>query len=141
LTDRIFCFKAKNLLAEVLGKVYGVITQRRGRIVAEEMREGTPFFTIKALLPVAESFGFGDDIRKRTSGAASPQLIFTGYEMLFDEDPFWIPFTEDELEDLGELADRENVARKYMDAVRVRKGLPVQKKLVANANKQKTLKR
>jgi len=105
------------------------------------MKEGTPFFTIKALLPVAESFGFGDDIRKRTSGAASPQLIFTGYEILFDEDPFWIPFTEDELEDLGELADRENVARKYMDAVRVRKGLPVQKKLVANANKQKTLKR
>ncbi|PWW79517.1 P-loop containing nucleoside triphosphate hydrolase protein [Tuber magnatum] len=126
---------------EVLGKVYGVITRRRGRIVAEEMKEGTPFFTIKALLPVAESFGFGDDIRKRTSGAASPQLIFTGYEMLFDEDPFWIPFTEDELEDLGELADRENVARRYMDAVRVRKGLPVQKKLVANANKQKTLKR
>ncbi|KAG0125842.1 hypothetical protein HOY82DRAFT_570872 [Tuber indicum] len=126
---------------EVLGKVYGVITRRRGRIVAEEMKEGTPFFTIKALLPVAESFGFGDDIRKRTSGAASPQLIFTGYEMLFDEDPFWTPFTEDELEDLGELADRENVARKYMDVVRVRKGLPVQKKLVANANKQKTLKR
>ncbi|CAZ83804.1 unnamed protein product [Tuber melanosporum] len=126
---------------EVLGKVYGVVTRRRGHIVAEEMKEGTPFFTIKALLPVAESFGFGDDIRKRTSGAASPQLIFTGYEMLFDEDPFWTPFTEDELEDLGELADRENVARKYMDAVRVRKGLPVQKKLVANANKQKTLKR
>ncbi|RPA95202.1 P-loop containing nucleoside triphosphate hydrolase protein [Choiromyces venosus 120613-1] len=126
---------------EVLGKVYGVITRRRGRIIAEEMKEGTPFYTIKALLPVAESFGFGDDIRKRTSGAASPQLIFTGYEMLIDEDPFWIPFTEDELEDLGELADRENVARKYMDAVRVRKGLPVQKKLVANANKQKTLKR
>ncbi|CUS09012.1 unnamed protein product [Tuber aestivum] len=137
----VFCSKANSLPAEVLGKVYGVITRRRGRIVAEEMKEGTPFFTIKARLPIAESFGFGDDIRKRTSGAASPQLIFTGYEMLVDEDPFWIPFTEDELEDLGELADRENVARKYMDAVRVRKGLPVQKKLVANANKQKTLKR
>lgn len=124
----------------MLGKVYAVITRRRGRIIAEEMKEGTPFFTIKALLPVAESFGFGDDIRKKTSGAASPQLIFSGYEML-DEDPFWVPFTEDELEDLGELADRDNVAKKYMDSIRTRKGLFVQKKLVANAEKQKTLKR
>lgn len=105
------------------------------------MNEGTPFFTIVAVLPVAESFGFSDDIRKRTSGAASPQLIFQGYEML-DEDPFWVPFTEDELEDLGELADKENVAKRYMDAVRKRKGLFVQgKKLVESAEKQKTLKR
>lgn len=126
---------------EVLGKVYAVITRRRGKILAEEMNEGTPFFTIRASLPVAESFGFGDDIRKRTSGAASPQLIFSGYEMLVDEDPFWTPFTEDELEDLGELADKENVAKKYMDRVRERKGLFVKKKVVAGAEKQKTLKR
>jgi len=127
--------------AEVLGKVYAVINQRRGRIVSESMNEGTPFFTIVAVLPVAESFGFSDDIRKRTSGAASPQLIFQGYEML-DEDPFWVPFTEDQLEDLGELADKENVAKRYMDAVRRRKGLFVQgKKLVESAEKQKTLKR
>lgn len=127
--------------AEVLGKVYAVITRRRGRILAEEMNEGTPFFTIRASLPVAESFGFGDEIRTRTSGAASPQLIFSGYEMLVDEDPFWVPFTEDELEDLGEMADRENVAKKYMDKVRERKGLFVKKKVVVGAEKQKTLKR
>ncbi len=46
--------------ADVLGKVYGVIAQRKGRIVAEEMREGTSFFTISSLLPVVESFGFSD---------------------------------------------------------------------------------
>ena len=90
---------------------------------------------------MAESFGFSDEIRKRTSGAASPQLIFQGFEML-DEDPFWVPFTEEDLEDLGELADRENVAKRYMDRVRKRKGLFVTgKKLVENAEKQKTLKR
>ncbi|KAL8657153.1 MAG: hypothetical protein Q9226_002193 [Calogaya cf. arnoldii] len=127
--------------AEVLGRVYGVITRRRGRIVSESLKEGTPFFTILSVLPVAESFGFSEDIRKRTSGAASPQLVFQGFEML-DEDPFWVPFTEDELEDLGELADKENVAKRYMDKVRVRKGLPVKgRKLVRNAEKQKTLKR
>lgn len=84
------------MVADVLGKVYGVVARRRGRIVAEEMKEGTSFFSVRALLPVVESFGFADgmtsfflgiseatkefmpDIRKRTSGAASPQLIFSG---------------------------------------------------------------
>ncbi|KAL8773792.1 MAG: hypothetical protein Q9194_004234 [Teloschistes cf. exilis] len=126
---------------EVLGRVYGVITRRRGRIIAESLNEGTPFFTILSVLPVAESFGFSEEIRKRTSGAASPQLVFQGFEML-DEDPYWVPFTEDELEDLGELADKENVAKRYMDKVRVRKGLAVKgQKLVRDAEKQKTLKR
>ncbi|KAL9085143.1 MAG: hypothetical protein Q9159_004869 [Coniocarpon cinnabarinum] len=126
---------------EVLGRVYGVVTRRRGRIVAESMNEGTPFFTVTATLPVAESFGFSEEIRKRTSGAASPQLIFSGYEML-DEDPFWVPFTEEELEDLGEIADRENIAKKYVDGVRRRKGLFVQgSKVVTSAEKQKTLKK
>lgn len=46
--------------ADVLGKVYGVVAKRRGRIVSEEMKEGTSFFTVSALLPVAESFGFAD---------------------------------------------------------------------------------
>lgn len=129
------------LLAEVLGRVYAVVTRRRGRILSETMKEGTSFFTILSLLPVAESFGFSDEIRKRTSGAASPQLIFTGFEML-DQDPFWVPATEEELEDLGELADKENVAKRYMDSVRSRKGLVVAgKKLVKDAEKQKTLKR
>ncbi|KAF2104817.1 P-loop containing nucleoside triphosphate hydrolase protein [Rhizodiscina lignyota] len=125
---------------EVLGRVYGVITRRRGRILSESMKEGTPFFTIIALLPIAESFGFSDEMRKRTSGAASPQLIFSGFEAL-DEDPFWVPTTEEEVEDLGIQADRENVARKYMDSVRRRKGLVVTGRKLVDAEKQKTLKR
>jgi ribosome assembly protein 1 len=67
-------------------------------------------------------------------------LVFKGFEML-DEDPFWVPFTEEELEDLGEKADKENVARRYVDKVRSRKGLAVKKKVVESAEKQKTLKR
>ncbi|GAA5948993.1 hypothetical protein JCM21900_003165 [Sporobolomyces salmonicolor] len=124
---------------EVLGKVYGVVAKRKGRIVSEEMKEGTAFFTVSALLPVVESFGFADEIRTRTSGAASPQLVFYGYETL-DQDPFWVPTTEEELEDLGEKADRENIAKKYMDAVRKRKGMAVERKVVMFAEKQKTMK-
>lgn len=66
-------------------------------------------------------------------------MRFAGFEML-DEDPFWVPWTEDELEDLGELADKENVAKRYVDGVRRRKGLLV-KEVVIQAEKQKTLKR
>jgi ribosome assembly protein 1 len=55
--------------ADVLGKVYGVVAKRRGRITAEEMKEGTAFFTVRALLPVVESFGFADG---GTTGCALP---------------------------------------------------------------------
>ncbi|KAG9998360.1 hypothetical protein KCU78_g14828, partial [Aureobasidium melanogenum] len=67
-------------------------------------------------------------------------LVFEGFEML-DEDPFWVPRTEEEIEDLGEKGDRENVAKRYVDAVRERKGLFVQRKVVEHGEKQKTLKR
>ena len=56
-------------------------------------------------------------------------------------DPFWVPTTEEELEELGETADRENVARRYVDNVRARKGLYVEKKLVDGANRQRNLKK
>ncbi|KAH8550719.1 P-loop containing nucleoside triphosphate hydrolase protein [Umbelopsis sp. PMI_123] len=126
--------------AEVLGKVYGVISKRRGRIVHEDLKDGTSFWQISSRMPVVESFGFSDEIRKRTSGAASPQLVFSGFEML-DQDPFWVPTSEEELEDLGEKADRENLAKKYMDSVRKRKGMFVEKKIVEHAEKQRTLKK
>ncbi len=58
-----------------------------------------------------------------------------------DLDPFWVPKTEEELEDLGEKSDKANVARVYMDTVRDRKGMFVEKKLVEFAEKQRTLKR
>lgn len=60
---------------------------------------------------------------------------------MYDQDPFWVPTTEEELEDLGEKADRENIARAYMNSVRERKGMFVEKKIVQFAEKQRTLKR
>ncbi|KAM3165018.1 Tr-type G domain-containing protein [Lachancea thermotolerans] len=125
---------------EVLGKVYAVVQQRRGKIVSEEMKEGIPLFQIEAQIPVVEAFGFSEDIRKKTSGAAQPQLVFAGFECI-DLDPFWVPTTEEELEELGDTADKENIARKHMNMIRRRKGLFVDEKIVQNAEKQRTLKR
>jgi hypothetical protein len=57
-------------------------------------------------------------------------------------DPFFVPKTEEEKEEWGEEAmNVTNVARKLIDAVRRRKGLPVEEKVVKAATKQRTLKR
>lgn len=54
-------------------------------------------------------------------------------------DPCWVPTTEEEYLHFGEKADSENQALKYMNAVRRRKGLYVEEKLVEHAEKQRTL--
>ena len=126
---------------DVLGRVYSVLSRRHGTIITEALKEGTPFYSILSHLPVVESFGFAEEIRKRTSGAAQPQLVFSGFQLL-DEDPFWEPRTVEELEDFGELGDRERLSRKYVDGVRGRKGMLVKGRgVIRDAEKQKTLKR
>ncbi|XP_060579204.1 elongation factor-like GTPase 1 [Ruditapes philippinarum] len=126
--------------ADVLGKLFGVIGKRNGRVLQDEMREGSQIFNIVAVIPVVESFGFSEDIRKKTSGLASPQLVFSHWETI-DVDPFWVPTTEEEIMHYGEKADCENRARLYMNNVRERKGLKVDKKIIEHAEKQRTLTR
>lgn len=67
-------------------------------------------------------------------------MLVRSFEML-DENPFWVPTTVEELEDLGDKADRANLAKKYMDDVRERKGLFVDRKVIEFAEKQRTLKK
>ena len=121
--------------------MYGVLRRRRAEVVAEEVIEGTPLFSVRAELPVVESFGFATDLRKETSGAAQPQLVFSHYGPL-PQDPLFVPEGEEELEALddGELPSI-NIARRLVDAVRRRKGLRVEEKVVASATKQRTLAR
>jgi len=61
---------------EVVRGVYGCINARRGYVLEECPREGTPLVHVKAHLPVAESFGFVAALRQATSGQASPQCVF-----------------------------------------------------------------
>lgn len=124
--------------AEHLGSVYGVLGKRRARVVKEEMREGTALFIVHAYMPVSESFGFADELRRKTSGSASPQLVQSHWEALL-EDPFFVPRTEEEIEEFGDGSSVvQNTARKLIDAVRRRKGLPVEEKLVQFGSKQRT---
>eukprot|EP01105_Mastigella_eilhardi_P022933 TRINITY_DN5721_c1_g2_i1.p1 TRINITY_DN5721_c1_g2~~TRINITY_DN5721_c1_g2_i1.p1 ORF type:complete len:1049 (+),score=260.89 TRINITY_DN5721_c1_g2_i1:460-3147(+) len=127
---------------EALGKVYGVLHRRRGKVFSEMCFDSTSVFTVEAWLPVAESFGFADEIRTKTSGAAAPQLVFEKYEMM-EQDPNWVPTTEEEIQEFGESGSGQapNIPRKYIDQTRKRKGLPVMEKLVESAEKQRTLSR
>jgi hypothetical protein len=87
---------------EALGKCYAVLAKRRGRVVAEDVLEGTDTWVIDAFLPVAEVYGFADELRKRTSGAAtSPQLLFSHWEVI-QADPFFAPTTASEKEEFGD---------------------------------------
>ncbi|KAI5659288.1 hypothetical protein M9H77_28081 [Catharanthus roseus] len=130
-----------NSPTEHLGSMYAVLARRRARVVKEEMQEGSPLFTVHAYVPVAESFGFADDLRRWTSGASSALLVLSHWEAL-EEDPFFVPKTEEELEEFGDGSSMpRNTARKLIDAVRRQKGLPVEEKVVQHATKQRTLAR
>ena len=120
-----------------VGQLFAVLGKRRGRVVQEELVEGTPIFVIHALLPVVESFGFAAELLSKTSGAAtSPQLRFSHWEQI-EEDPFFQPKTEEEREELGEVVYEQNLSRRLVDAVRKRKGIAVDEKIVVHAEKQR----
>lgn len=126
--------------AEQLGKLYSVISKRRGDVFSEELSDGTALFTVQAHLPVVESFGFATDLLIQTSGAASnPQLVFSHWSVM-EMDPFFQPQTEEEREDFGERVYEHNYVRRYIEGVRKRKGLARDEKIVVHAEKQRTLK-
>lgn len=65
-----------------IGGVYSCLNKRRGHVVSEEQRVGTPLYTIKAYLPVMESFGFTEDLRSSTGGKAFPQCVFDHWQVV-----------------------------------------------------------
>jgi len=65
-----------------IGGIYSVLNKRRGQVFSEEQRPGTPLFTVKAYLPVSESFGFNAALRAATSGQAFPQNVFDHWEVM-----------------------------------------------------------
>ena len=93
------------------------------KVTAQDLKEGTLLYSIRALMPVVESLSswapldsparevnagvqhqvrgmkmiresFSDELRKRTSGVGSAQLSFSHWAEI-DADPFWVPTTEE----------------------------------------------
>jgi len=70
---------------EVVGKVYSFMAQRRGGVIEEVPKVGTPLCLVKGWLPVLESFGFAAELREATSGRAFPQLVFDHWQVMDEE--------------------------------------------------------
>jgi len=70
----------------VIGGIYAVMNKRRGTIIEEQQRFGTPLTNIRCHLPVTESFGFTADLRANTGGQAFPQCVFDHWRTN-EEDP------------------------------------------------------
>lgn len=91
-----------------IGGIYSVLNKRRGQVNSEEQRPGTPMFTVKAYLPVMESFGFTADLRSHTQGQAFPQSVFDHWELM-----------------PGSALDKGSKVEEVIKAIRLRKGLKV----------------
>jgi elongation factor 2 len=89
-----------------IGGIYSVLNKRRGTIISEEQREGTPLYNVRCYLPVLESFGFNADLRANTSGQAFPQCVFDHWEVIS-----------------GDVNDPASKLSTIIEKVRARKGL------------------
>ncbi|KAJ4479069.1 P-loop containing nucleoside triphosphate hydrolase protein [Lentinula aciculospora] len=65
-----------------IGGIYSCLNKRRGQVFSEEQNSGTTMFTVKAYLPVAESFGFNGELRSHTAGQAFPQCVLDHWEIM-----------------------------------------------------------
>jgi elongation factor G len=63
---------------EYMGDVIGDINSRRGKIQSMEKRGGAQ--VIKAMVPLAEMFGYATDLRSKTQGRATYTMQFDHYE-------------------------------------------------------------
>jgi translation elongation factor EF-G len=107
--------------SEAYGKAHAVLAKRRAKILSDEVRQGTYMYNLRAYLPAVESFGFAEELFSKTSGACQTQMMFSHWALL-DEDPDFVPLSEEEVAEMGDLQNQPpNLARRYVDAIRKRK--------------------
>merc|ERR1712000_142021 len=90
----------------VVSACHQVLGKRRSSVLEEIPREGTDLVVLKAHLPVAESFGFSQDLRAATGGQAFPQMIFDHWQ--------FVP---------GDPLENGSYANQIVKQIRERKGL------------------
>ncbi|KAJ2320358.1 translation elongation factor 2, partial [Coemansia sp. RSA 2681] len=87
--------------------VHALIRSRRGKVTEESQKPGTSLCTIKALLPVAESFGIAENLSNGTSSLATIRIV-----------------TLDHWETMADNASMAGEVRDVCIRIRQRKGLP-----------------
>lgn len=65
---------------EFIGDVIGDLSSRRGRVEGMEPIEGTSTQRVRAMVPLADMFGYATDIRSKTQGRGTFSMEFAQYE-------------------------------------------------------------
>ncbi len=104
--------------ADCMSAIYTVLSKRRGHVVSDAPKPGTPVYTVKALIPAIETFGFETDLRYHTQGQAFGQSYFDHWSVV-PGDPLDKTIVLRPLEP----APAPHLAREFMVKTRRRKGM------------------
>jgi len=108
------------LPSDCISMVYNVIGKRRGHVVQDFAKAGSPLYTVKAFIPVIDSVGFESDIRLSTQGQAFCLQVFDHWQIV-PGDPL---DTTQKVKPL-QAAMGQQIARDFCIKTRRRKGLNV----------------
>jgi len=68
--------------ADCVAAVYTLLARRRGHVTEDAPKPASPLFTLKAFIPVLDSFGFEVDLRTFTQGQAFCLSMFDHWETM-----------------------------------------------------------
>ena len=95
-----------------------MLVRRRGHVVSETAKPGSPLYTVLANVPVIDSFGFETDLRTHTSGQAFSQSTFDHWNILPGD-----PLDKSIQLKVLEPSPPHHLPREFMVKTRRRKGL------------------
>uniref|UniRef100_F1KTY9 116 kDa U5 small nuclear ribonucleoprotein component n=1 Tax=Ascaris suum TaxID=6253 RepID=F1KTY9_ASCSU len=104
--------------ADCVSSVYTVLAKRRGHVTTDAPIPGSPLYTIKAYIPVIDSFGFETDLRTHTQGQAFCLSVFSHWQIVPGD-----PLDKSIVIRPLELQPAPHLAREFMVKTRRRKGL------------------
>jgi len=104
--------------ADCVSAVYTVLSKRRGHVTTDAPIPGSPLYTIKAFIPVIDSFGFETDLRTHTQGQAFCMSVFNHWQIVPGD-----PLDKSIVIHPLEVQPATHLAREFMIKTRRRKGL------------------
>lgn len=103
---------------DIVDAIQPVLAKRRGHIVQDKPIPGSPLYSVKAFLPVIDSFGFETDVRTFTQGQAMIYSVFDHWAVV-PGDPMDRSIVLHPLEP----SPPQHLAREFLVKTRRRKGL------------------
>eukprot|EP01133_Synstelium_polycarpum_P012173 gene12173-14248_t len=103
---------------DCVAAIEAVLTRRRGHIIHDFAKPGTPLYVTKALLPVLDSYGFETDLRSHTQGQAFCLSVFDHWQIVPGD-----PLDRSVVLRPLEPSPQAHLARELLIKTRRRKGL------------------